>query len=109
MATAVELFRLRGYITLFVHIGYELVLIVSGPSGEAAIIDLSHEPTSILNDSWSGMRQVLPRVPVVVVVPPQGADALAPDDQAPVTRITEPVQPEELVLAVEKLLKPPIR
>ena len=104
LMAAVELFRVRGYLTLFVRIGYELVLIVSGPSGEAAIIDLSHEPSSFWNDTWTGMRQVLPRVPVVVVISAHEPDEFALEDQVPVTRMTDPVEPEQLVRAVEHLL-----
>ena len=101
-----ELLRARGYLTLPVRIGYELVLIVSGSMGEAAIIDLSNEPTSLWNDAWLGMRQVLPRVPVVAVVPRERLEEFDLDEQVPVTRMTEPVDADQLVHAVEQLLQP---
>ena len=106
LAPAIELLRVRGYLTLSVRIGYELVLIVSGPSGEAAIIDLSNEPTSLWNDAWAGMRQVLPRVPVVAVVPKEGIGEFILDVHVPVTRIAEPIEVDQLVRAVEQLLHP---
>lgn len=107
LAQVTELLRVRGYLTLPVRIGYELVLIVSGPSGEAAIIDLSNEPSSLWNDAWAGMRQVLPRVPVIAVVPREDNGQFVLDEHVPVTRMTDPVDPERLVGAVEQLLSPP--
>jgi hypothetical protein len=102
-----ELFRVRGYLTLSVRIGYDTVLIVSGPGGEAAIVDLSRHPTSLWNDAWTGMRQVLPRVPVVAIVPESETATLDLDGRTPLIRISEPVQPEEVVRAVDQLLSSP--
>jgi hypothetical protein len=98
--------RARGYLTLPVRIGYEFVLIVSGSLGEAAIIDLSNEPSSLWNDAWLGMRQVLPRVPVVAVVPKEGIEPFDLGEHVPVTRVTEPVDADQIVQAIEQLLQP---
>lgn len=108
MPAAMEQFRVRGYLTLSVRIGYETVLIVSGSAGEAAIIDLSTDPTTVWTDAWAGMRQVLPRVPVVAVVPNEADADLALDEQAPVTRVNRPVATDALVKAVEQLLRPTV-
>jgi len=101
-----EMFRVRGYVTLSVRIGYDLVLIVSGPAGEAAIIDLSEHNSSLWSETWAGMRQVLPRVPVVAIVPDSDEERLDVDSRAPITRLPLPVEPEELVRAVDQLLAP---
>jgi len=103
----IEAFRLRGYLTMFVRIGYELVLIVSGPLGEAAIVDFSCEPRSLWKDAWTGMRQVLPRMPVVAVVPRGESEGLSPEDQVPLVRVADPVDPDKVIRAVEQLLRPP--
>ena len=52
---ATEQFRARGYVTLSVKIGYDLVLIVSGPEGEAAIVDLTRHEGTLWNDAWAGI------------------------------------------------------
>ena len=111
LAQATESFRLRGYLTMRVRIGYELVLIVSGPTGEAAVIDLSGEARAHWQDVWDGMRQVLPRMPVVAVIPEgEDHDDHTSDYQAPVIRIPDPPDPNQIVEAVERLLQaPPLR
>ncbi len=102
-----EMFRVRGYVTLSVRIGYDLVLIVSGPAGEAAIIDLSEHTSSLWREAWAGMRQVLPRVPVVAIVPSTNDMGFDIDSRTPLTRVRSPVEPETLVQAVDQLLSPP--
>ena len=110
LAEATEAFRLRGYLTMRVRIGYELVLLVSGPTGEAAVIDLSGEARAHWQDVWDGMRQVLLRMPVVAVVPVDEDDDQASDYQAPVIRIPHPPEAIRVVEAVERLLQaPPMR
>ncbi|HNZ38873.1 MAG TPA: hypothetical protein PK251_03275 [Candidatus Latescibacteria bacterium] len=103
----VELLRVRGYLTLSVKIGYELVLIVSGSAGEAAVIDLSQEPTSLWTDAWAGMRQVLPRVPVIAILPAGNTDETIMPEHGAVARVVSPVDAESLVGIVEHVLQNP--
>jgi len=90
-----------------VKIGYELVLIVSGSAGEAAVIDLSQEPTSLWTDAWTGMRQVLPRVPVIAILPAGNADETIMPEHGAVARVVSPVDAESLVGIVEHVLQNP--
>ncbi|HDS74335.1 MAG TPA: hypothetical protein ENN56_02240 [Firmicutes bacterium] len=105
MAETVQALRAREYLTTYVRIGYELVLIVSGPTGEVAVIDLSHDAAAVWRDAWAGMRKVLPRMPVVAVV---CGDEYTEWEQehAPVISVSNPESGDAVVQAVEKLLKP---
>ena len=104
---AIEQFRARGYVTLSVRIGYDVVLIVSGPDGEAAIVDLSKHVDPVWREAWSGMRQVLPRVPVVVIMPEKGEWPASIDNRVPLTQLSEPIAADDLVRAVDQLLSTP--
>jgi len=106
MEQTIDLLRTRGYLTMNVRLGQEEVLIVSGPTGEAAVIDLTHGTDAHWRDAWVGVRQVLPRMPVVAVVPDDD-DPRAEDYQVPVITVPDPSDALRVVEAVEEILHPP--
>ncbi len=108
LAETVQALRARDYLTTYVRIGYELVLIVSGPTGEVAVIDLSYDAAAVWRDAWAGMRQVLPRMPVVAVVSGDEYTDLE-QENVPVIPVSNPESGEAVVQAVEKLLQPNVR
>ncbi len=105
LSESVQLLRANGYITTFVRIGYELVLIVSGPAGEAAVIDLSHGSLRLWKDAWAGLRIVLPGMPVVCVIPAGEFEDLD-QDEVPVIALSDPTDAEAVAQAIEELLQP---
>jgi hypothetical protein len=105
LSESVQLLRTNGYITTFVRIGYELVLIVSGPSGEAAVVDLSHGSLRLWKDAWAGLRVVLPGMPVVCVIPAGEFEDLD-QNEVPVIALPEPAKAEQVAQAIEEVLQP---
>ena len=64
MEQTIDLLRTRGYLTMNVRLGQEEVLIVSGPTGEAAVIDLRTVPTRIGETPGSGCGRSCPECPL---------------------------------------------